>query len=185
MVTRGKAERRASELLAGALLAVLFLAGCDSSAKPADASKMTPEEAHPSNEQAGDSRLALRADDRAKLTKLIVMAHVGSVILRREGASWVTGGEHGCTVPPGRIERAFDNLASLKALPSGERPESGSVFELQIMALEGEERAIHFEIADRNEHGDLIQVFDASTFRVQGLDRGLFSPRPEDWCSEP
>jgi hypothetical protein len=180
MVVRGKDERRTKALLAGALSAVLFPAGCNNSD---DVSNQAPK-AHPPSEAVGDSRLALRAEDRSKLTKVLVMAHVGSVIMRREGASWVTAGEHGCTVPPGRIERAFDNLAGVKAVPSGEKPTSGSVFELQIMALMGEERAIHFEIADRNEHGDLVQLHDASTFRVSGLDRALWSPRPEDWCTE-
>jgi hypothetical protein len=157
------------------LVSALVPTGCNSSSKGADASIAAP---------AGDKRLALRADDRPKLTKLLVMAHVGSVILRRQGSSWVTAGEHGCTASPGRIERALDNLSSVTAVPSGEHPTNGSVFELQIMALIGEERAIHFEIADRNEQGDLVQLFDASTYRVQGLDRGLWSPRPEDWCAE-
>jgi hypothetical protein len=158
------------------LVSALVPTGCDPSSKTADVSVAKP---------AGDKRLALRADDRPKLTKILVMAHVGSVILRREGSTWVTAGDHGCTAPPSRIQRALDNLSSVTAIPSDEKPTSGSVFELQIMALMGEERAIHFEIADRNEQGDLVQLFDASTYRVQGLDRSLWSPRPEDWCKEP
>jgi len=105
------------------------------------------------------------------------------VPLRRRGSSWVTAGS-GCTVPPRRIEQALDNLAELKAVKTEEQPADGRAFELQIVALMGEEMALHLEIAHRDKAGDLVQLFDDSRVILRGLDRNLWSPRAEDWCTE-
>jgi hypothetical protein len=107
------------------------------------------------------------------------------VTLRKRGSSWVSSGENGCTVPARRIEQALDNLAELKAVKTEEQPADGRAFELQIVALMGEEIALHLEIASRDDAGDLVQLFDDSRVRMRGLDRNLWSPRPEDWCKEP
>jgi hypothetical protein len=141
--------------------------------------------AHPEREPvAAATATALRPDARRRLTTLRISAHKGSVILRKKGATWVALGHDGCAVPPGRIERALDNLESLKAAPTSARPADGDSFELQITAQIGEERALHFDIADRNDQGDLIQLNDHSTFRLRGLDRRLWSPHPKDWCAD-
>jgi hypothetical protein len=91
-------------------------------------------------------------------------------------------GRDGCSVPLPRLERAFDNLARVRAVPTKERPPDGPAFQLQITLLIAEERALHLEIADRNEEGDLVQLADGSMVRLQGLDRALWSPHPVDWC---
>jgi len=113
-----------------------------------------------------------------------VSAHVGSVIIRKRGEHWVTAGENGCVVPPGRIERALDNLARLVALPSKEQPADGRSFELQIAAMIDEERAVYLNVAGRSDAGDLVQLADASMVRIRGLDRTLWSPHPADWCRD-
>ncbi|HEY8944861.1 MAG TPA: hypothetical protein VIM73_11395 [Polyangiaceae bacterium] len=102
----------------------------------------------------------------------------------KEGSAWVLPGNNGCSVPLARIERAFDNLARLRAVPTNEPPPQGTAFQLQITLLSGEERAIHLEIADRNEEGDLVHLQDDSMVRVHGLDRELWSPHPMDWCRD-
>ena len=61
---------------------------------------------------------------------------------------------------------------------------NGTPFELQIVALMGEETALQLEIANRGDGGDLVQIFDGSRYRMRGLDRSLWSPRPSDWCNE-
>jgi hypothetical protein len=94
-------------------------------------------------------------------------------------------GRGGCSVPLPLIERALDNLAHLRAVATNEPVPDGTAFQLQITLLIGEERAIHLEIADRNEHGDLARLENDSMVRVQGLDRGLWSPHPPDWCHKP
>lgn len=94
-------------------------------------------------------------------------------------------GRDDCSVPLPRLERAFDNLARLRAVPTDEPPPDGTAFQLQITLLIDEERAIHLEIADRNEEGDLVHLADDSMVRVQGLDRGLWSPHLVDWCRKP
>jgi len=124
---------------------------------------------------------ALDAEARGRVTTLRVFAHEGAVIVRREGSRWVTA--NGCEVPPSRIARAFDNLSHLKAERTDDRP-SGE-FDLQLVVLAGEQRLLHFDIASRNERGDLVQMNDDSTFRVRGLDRALWSAQPAAWCAGP
>ncbi len=203
---------RARVWLAGTVLAALGSAGCDSASTSADSLPVmlksdavgpsTSDEqavsdghtagdehdphdcrsAHPEGPVAAATATALSLDARRRLTTLRISAHEGGVILRKKAASWVALGPRGCTVPPDRMERVLDNLESLKAVPASARPADGDSFELQIVALNGEERALHFDVADRNDQGDLIQLNDYSTFRVRGLDRRLLSPRPQDWC---
>ena len=77
---------------------------------------------------------------------------------------------------------ALDNLTRLKAVPSTEPMPGGDNFELQILGLSGEDRAVHLEVAGRNERGDLVRLIDDSLFRVQGLDRELWVAFPAAWC---
>jgi hypothetical protein len=107
------------------------------------------------------------------------------VSIWKEGNAWVMPGRDGCSVPLARLERAFDNLARVRAVSTKEPPPAGTAFQLQITLLIGEERAFHLEIADRNENGDLVQLADNSMVRLQGLDRALWSPHPVDWCRKP
>jgi hypothetical protein len=134
---------------------------------------------------AGPPAVALNAKVRRDVTTLRIFAHVGAVILRRGEPGWVVAGQSGCSVPASRIERALDNLARLKAEPTGDRPVDGNSFELQIVAEIGEERALSLDVAGHGERGDLMQLIDGSTLRVRGLERDLWSPNPRDWCVDP
>jgi hypothetical protein len=181
-------------LLALAALAMSWLPACDSVSKPhpaepAPAPKVADthtdeDEAH----QVARPRLAqptatnLRAGDRQRLTTLRVSAHVGAAIIRKSADGWSIGGPNGCKVEQARIERALDNLSALTAVSSDERPSDGRQFELQIVALMDQEPALHFDVADRSDGKDLVQLADESTFRVHGLDRELWSPDPLVWC---
>ena len=153
------------------------------------ASDADPWEGHPPRPPRppppGASATALRSDFRARLTTVHVSAHAGAVILRKRGTSWVTGGDAGCTVPARRIDWALDELAQLKAVKTDEQPADGRAFELQIVALMGEDIALQLEIAGRGDGGDLVQLYDGSRVRMRGLDRRLWSPRPADWCKAP
>lgn len=147
-----------------------------------------PLEAHPPRPPRppppGASATALRSDYRPRLTTLSISAHLGSATLRKRGSSWVTAGDSGCTVPARRIEQALDNLAQLSAMKTEEQPADGRAFELQIVALVDEEIVLHLEIANRDDTGDLVQLLDGARVRMRGLDRSLWSPRPDDWCKE-
>src|ERR1041384_4223985 len=99
--------------------------------------------------------------------------HVGSVIARREAGAWVISGKDGCSVDAGRMKRALDNLAALKAVPTSEPVPEGAEFRLQISALVGEKRVVHLEIADQNPTGHLTRLDNDSMVRLQGLDAGL------------
>jgi hypothetical protein len=107
---------------------------------------------------------------------------VGAVILRKQGSTWVTAGQGGCTVPPRRIGRALDELARLKAVKTDEQPADGRAFELQIIAQMGDDIGLQLDVANRSDRGDLVQLFDGSRYRIRGLDRSFWSPRPADWC---
>jgi hypothetical protein len=143
--------------------------------------------AHPPGPRrpAGPPAIALSPKVRADLTAVRVTAHVGHVLIRKEGRAWVMRGRDGCTVQSTRLERALDNLANVRAVSTNQAVPEGSAFQLQIDLLIEEERAIHLEVADRNEEGDLVRLENDSMVRVQGLDRGLWSPHPPDWCREP
>jgi hypothetical protein len=133
----------------------------------------------------GPPHTSLSANARERLTTLRVSAHVGSVILRRRATGWFTSGENGCRVPASRMKRALDDLTSLKAEPTSERPANGQSFELQIVAEMGEERALYLDVAGRGERDDLVQLIDGSTIWLRGLERDLWSTNPRDWCADP
>jgi hypothetical protein len=193
------------------LCAALSSAACNKSPKPSDAGSPSarpvpsvlapaaglsalpeasadPWEGHPPHPPPppppGASATALKAAFRERITTLRVSAHVGSVIIRKQGASWVSAGEAGCTVPPRRIDAALDQLARLKAVKTEEQPADGRAFELQVMAQMGEDIALQLDVANRNASGDLVQLFDGSRYRIRGLDRSFWSPRPAHWCGE-
>lgn len=177
-------------------LALALCLGCHSAPKPGG-SEPAPsaaraghadhdgdcQSAHPAEPgPAAPAATALAKADRARLTTLRVSAHVGSVIIRKAGDAWTLAGPQGCTVAAARIERALDNLAGLRAVQTDERPH-GDAFELQIVALMGEERALLFDIAARRNGWDLLQLGNASTFRLEGLDRQLWAADPLAWCA--
>jgi hypothetical protein len=159
-----------------------------SSAPHPDASGHTDDDCRPSGPPppppSGASATALSADHLPRLSTVRVLAHSNAVILRKRDSSWVTAGDNGCTVPASRMARALENLSRLRATKTDERPADGSAYELQIVALMGEDVAVQLEIAQRNDRWDLVQIFDGTTFRLRGLDRNLWSPRPADWCKE-
>ena len=125
---------------------------------------------------------ALSIDRRAHLTTIRVSAHVGSVIIRRKADGWVISGADGCSVPAARLERALDNQMAIKAVPTNEAVPNGTAFQLQIDVLVGEKPEVHLELADRNATGHLTRLDNDSMVRIQGLDLGLWSPHPADWC---
>jgi hypothetical protein len=191
-----------------ALSGMALLSGCDAKKpeQPAEAARKPAEaaaklgapsgqhsddghgsSAHPPGPRrpAGPPAIALSPKVRSDLTAVRVTAHVGHVLIRKEGRAWVMRGRDGCTVQSTRLERALDNLAHLRAASTNQAVPEGTAFQLQIDLLIEEERAIHLEIADRNEEGDLVRLENDSMVRVQGLDRGLWSPHPPDWCREP
>jgi hypothetical protein len=154
----------------------------------ADVSRDADPDCHPSGPPPapppGASASALRPDFRPRLTMLRVSAHVGAVSLRKRGSSWVTAGDGGCTVPARRMERALGDLERLDATKAEEQPAGGQAFELQIVALMGDDIALELDVASRGDTGDLVQLYDGSRVRMRGLDRSLWSPRPSDWCNE-
>jgi hypothetical protein len=182
-------------------LSCALVSGCDSkkSAQPADpsASIAAPSTRPPADgddvhghepgprRPAGPPALALTPRVRSDLTTISVSARVGNVVIRKEGNTWLMRGRDGCSVPLPRIERALDNLAQLRAVATNDPVPEGTAFQLQISLLIGEERALHLEVADRHADGDAARLDNDSMVRVQGLDRGLWSPHPPDWCRAP
>ena len=92
-------------------------------------------------------------------------------------------GRDGCRVDAVRIERALNNLSRLQATPTEDRPLPDAEFDLQLVALIGEERALLFDIVRRVDGKDLIQLGDYSRYWVSGLDRELWVPDPRAWCA--
>ena len=136
--------------------------------------------AHPvPSAQAAATATSLSSQARERVTSLRISAHAGSVIIRKTEQRWLLAGPQGCAVPEARMAAAFQALSALGVEPTDERP---SDFELQIVVLSGEERLLHFEVAGRKEGRDLVQLIDASTIRVSGLDRELLSADPRAWC---
>lgn len=122
---------------------------------------------------------SLAPEVRQKLSTLRISAHHGGIILRKGADGWSLSGMQHCAVPSSRVERALDNLAALRAVKSSD---ALGQFELQIVLLIGEERALYFDIGERRDGKDLIQLGDQSRFVVTGLDRELWSPDPTSWC---
>lgn len=178
---------------AWAAVVLMLGSGCNPSPKPhgseapaTSASAHTDEEGDVHSSQVRPpvpTVTALSAAARAELTALRVSAHQGSVIIRKGETGWVLAGPQGCTVAQARIELALDNLSALQAVSTTERPADGSVFELQIVAESGDERTLHFDIAGRQDGRDLLQLPNEATYRLQGLDRKLWSPDPRAWCA--
>lgn len=163
--------------------------GSESAPAAIDASRQDDVDCHPVRATRppppGASATALGADHRARVTTVRVSAHVGAVTLRKLDAGWVASGQDGCVVPARRVERALDDLAKLETTATEERPADGRAFELQIVALMGEEVALGLALADRGLAGDLVQLHDGSRVRMRGLDRSAWSPHPRDWCKDP
>ena len=130
----------------------------------------------------GASATALKRADFDKLTTIRVSAHVGSVMIRKQGDDWVLSGKRGCTVPAKLVRRALDNLASLSAKPSDHSLLAGSPFVLQIDVLMNEISEIHFQIAEAAGDGDVVRLMDGSVHVLYGLDHDLWVPKPTAWC---
>jgi len=138
--------------------------------------------AHPVERPKVSKATALTKEARRNLTTLRISAHIGAVILRKQESGWILAG-YDCALPASRVERALDNLERLKAVRTDEQIPSGAGLDLQIVAQIGEERALYLEVAKRDARGgDLVQLFDDSRYRIQGLDRELLSPHPQAWC---
>jgi hypothetical protein len=173
-----------------AVSALSVLPACDDGSRDGGASSakvVNPHDehdcsvAHPEPRPPIATITALRPEDRGKLTSLRITAHRGNVAIRKETDGWLLSGSDGCNVNSARMERALENLTKLTGASSEERPAS-SDFELQIAALNGQERVLHLDVAGRKDGKDLVQLADGSTYRVSGLDRDLLSPHPHVWC---
>ncbi len=127
---------------------------------------------------------SLSTADIERLTTLRLSAHIGSVTLHKRGADWIVrrGKEH-CVVPPARMKRAFDSLAGFRSSRSEQRLVPGEL-ELQIVALEGERRVLHFDVGHRGADGDLVQLPNYATYWIRGLDRDLWKPQRDAWCTK-
>jgi hypothetical protein len=127
----------------------------------------------------------LRADAIEQVTTIRVMAHVGSVIIRKQGADWVTGGAKGCIVPPARIARALTDLTTLEATSVTDSPTKGNAIGMQIAVTTGRKLVLNLDVLEHGAEGDLVRLGDDSMHRVRGLDRGLWVPDAGAWCAGP
>lgn len=158
-------------------------AAASASAPHDDHEQCSHDVAHPAHpRQPVATATALSAEARGKVTTLRVMAHSGAAIIRKDGAAWKIGGTE-CEVDTARIDRALDNLTTLVASPTSDRPAGAAAFELQIVVQSGEERVLHFDVAHRAGGKDLVQLADDSGFWISGLDRQLWTADPRVWCA--
>lgn len=116
---------------------------------------------------------------RSRVTSLQVLAHGSAVIVRKEQDGWVMGGPSGCAVPSQRVEHALDNLSSLKVVASSEPPEA---HDRQVILLDGASVLVQYDVGVGVGSADPARLPDGSVVRLRGLDRGLWSSQPNDWC---
>ena len=180
----------------GVVVLLSLLSACDETpaaggVRPAPPASAAPVEdphadhdcsvAHPAEaRRALPTATALNSETRARVTTLRISAHVGSVTLKKGSQDWTVAGPRGCVLPTASVERALDSLSALTLEPSAER---AGEFELQLGVLIGEERVLHFDVADRKDGKDLVVLADSRAFRVTGLDRELLSADPRVWCA--
>jgi hypothetical protein len=114
------------------------------------------------------------------VTTLQVLAHGSAVIIRKERDGWVMGGPSGCAISAQRVHRALDNLSSLKVVVSSEPPEQ---HDRQIVLLDGGEVLLQYDVGVRASGADPARLPDGSVVQLRGLERGLLSSQPKDWCA--
>lgn len=127
------------------------------------------------------SATKLSAPARNRVTSLQVLAHGSAVIVRKQADGWVMGGPSGCAVSSQRVQRALDNLSSLKVVANGAPP---SQDDRQIIVLGDSEVLLRYDVGVGAGGADPTRLPDGSVVQLRGLDRGLLSSQPNDWCLE-
>jgi hypothetical protein len=123
---------------------------------------------------AAPSATKLSARDRAKVTSVQVLAHGSAIIVRKQGEGWVMGGPSGC------VQRALDNLSSLKVVANGAPP---SQDDRQIILLDDDSDVLlQYDVGVGAGGADPARLPDGSVVQLRGLHRGLLSSQPDDWC---
>jgi hypothetical protein len=126
------------------------------------------------------SATKLSPRDRAKVTSVQVLAHGSAVIVRKQADGWVMGGPSGCAVSSQRVQRALDNLSSLKVAANGAPP---SQDDRQIILLgDDSDVLLQYDVGVGAGGADPTRLPDGSVVQLRGLNRGLLSSQPEDWC---
>jgi hypothetical protein len=109
-----------------------------------------------------------------------VLTYGSAVIVRKQADGWVMGGPSGCAVSPQRVQRALDNLSSLKVVADGAPP---SQDERQIILLgDHSDVLLHYDVGVGAGGADAARLPDGSVVQLGGLNRGLVSFEPNDWC---
>lgn len=108
-----------------------------------------------------------------------VLAHGSAVIVRKGPDGWAIGAPADCAVSSQRIQRALDNLSSLKVAESSEPPQQ---HDRQIILLDGAEVLLQYDVGVGAGGPEPARVPDGSVLELSGLDRGLWSSQPKDWC---
>lgn len=126
------------------------------------------------------SATKLSSPTRSRVTALQVLAHGSAVIVRKGPDGWVMGGPSGCAVSSQRIERALDNLSSLKVVESSEPPQQ---HDRQVILLDGADVLLQYDVGVGAGGEVPARLPDGLKVRVGGLDRALWSSQPSDWCS--
>ena len=125
------------------------------------------------------SATKLSAPARSRVTALQVLAHGSAVIVRKQAEGWVMGGPSGCAVSSQSVQRALDNLSSLKVVANGAPPPQN---DRQIILLDHSEVLLQYDVGVGAGGEDPTRLPDGSVVQLRGLDRGLWSTQPEDWC---
>jgi hypothetical protein len=125
------------------------------------------------------SATKLSPRDRARVTSVQVLAHGSAVIVRKQGDGWVMAGPSGCAVSSQRVQRALDNLSSLKVVASGAPP---SQDDRQIILLSDSDVLLQYDVGVGAGGADPARLPDGSVVQLHGLHRGLLSSQPDDWC---
>jgi hypothetical protein len=117
--------------------------------------------------------------DRARVTSVQVLAHGSAVIVRKQADGWVMGGPSGCAVSSQRVQRALDNLSSLKVVTNGAPPPQD---DRQIILLGDSDVLLQYDVGVGAGGADPARLPDGSVVQLHGLHRGLLSSQPDDWC---
>lgn len=174
----GRVEPPAEEVVTAAVQAQPQAAPSASAAYPEEGDCTLLHPPRPIGPPAPSPR-RLRAEDRAKIDTIKIFTHGSAVIVRKREQAWILA-PGGCEVPAERVKRVLDHLVTLKVSESEEPHRHDD--DRQVIVTGDEEVYLHYDVEHPAGGAERARLPDGSVLSLGGLDRGLLSFQPSDWC---